>query len=152
MRKYILLTVLIITMTGCTRYGEGVYKETEREELIQEKIREEIRPQVARLYPIEATPSFAGRIDTVIDSEGRYCIYNGKNYGFMTEQGEEITSYVYDAAYPFHEGLACVCMMGKYGFIDLDGDTALPFIYDNASPYDGRVSVFCPGKTIWFHG
>lgn len=101
-------------------------------------------------YPLVATPSDAKWIDFVIVSEGKYCIFNGEKYGFIAEDGTEITPCIYDIAYPFSEGLACVCKDGKYGYIDAKGETALSFDYDRATPFAEGLAYFSIGDTYGF--
>lgn len=93
-------------------------------------------------YPLVTTPSFTKNIEFAFDSEGIYCIYNGEKYGYMTNDGTEITEYIYDYATPFSEGLACVLKDGKYGFINKEGEIALPFIYDDAAPFSEGLAYF----------
>ena len=59
-------------------------------------------------YPYQAVPESMGRIDLAVESEGIYWVHSGEAYGFMDVEGEEITPFVYDEAYPFSQGLACV--------------------------------------------
>lgn len=101
-------------------------------------------------YPVCALPVATERIEIVVDSEGRYLVYNEEKYGFMTEDGEEITPYCYEMAYPFHEGLACVCRDGKYGYIDLEGETVIPFLYDRAAPFMEGLAYFAQGGRYGF--
>lgn len=96
---------------------------------------EDIEEDVAAQYPLIATPSDAKRIDLVLVSEGIYCIFDREKYGYITEDGKEITSCIYDIAYPFSEGLACVSKEGKYGYINTEGETAIPYDYDRAAPF-----------------
>ena len=90
--------------------GEG----RSTEESLEEGSAEDSYPKIAEL-PADK------QIDLVMYSEGCYCIFDGSHYGFMTEEGEEITPYIYEQAAPFSEGLACVYLDGKYGFIGRDG-------------------------------
>lgn len=95
-----------------------------------------------RKYPVSAQSSSGEPIDFVLESEGIYCICNGTAYGFMTEDGEEVSPYDYEDASPFSQGLACVSRQGKYGFIDAKGNTALPFIYDDSAPFQEGLAYF----------
>ena len=101
-------------------------------------------------YPKIAKLPADKRIDLVMYSEGCYCIYDGSYYGFMTEEGEEITPFIYEQAAPFSEGLACVFLDGKYGFIGKDGETELPFIYDQASSFTEGLAYFRMGEDYGF--
>lgn len=89
-------------------------------------------------------------VDQVIYSEGCYCVFDGAHYGFMTEEGEEITSFIYEQAAPFSEGLACVCLDGKYGFIGKEGETKIPFLYDEASTFTEGLAYFRIGEDYGF--
>ena len=111
-------------------------------------------------YPLVARPSSTDTIEFAFDSEGVYCIFNGEKYGYMTNDGTEITDYIYDYATPFSEGLACVAIDGKYGFLDKEGEIALPFIYDDAAPFseglayfvaDGKYGFMKPDGTVAFY-
>ena len=82
-------------------------------------------------------------IEYIVYSEGRYCYRDDSFYGYLAEDGSEITPCIYSAATPFSQGLACVCLDGKYGYIGKDGETVLPFVYDQASPFrEGRAYFF----------
>ncbi|MBQ8326464.1 MAG: WG repeat-containing protein [Lachnospiraceae bacterium] len=180
-RKLIGLLCLILGLAGCGKevktsnetileasQAEEVYRAeaeespmpggtaVDTEESIEEDKEDVITPQ----YPIVARPSFTDTIEFAFDSEGIYCIYNGEKYGYMTNDGTEITEYIYDYASPFSEGLACVLKDGKYGFINKDGETELPFIYDDAAPFseglayfvtDGKYGFMKPDGTIAFY-
>lgn len=100
--------------------------------------------------PIFITSSSTKRIDFLFNSEKKYCIYDGEHYGFMTESGKELTSYIYDIAYPYHEGLACASYKKKYGFIDLNGEEAISFIYDDAAPFMEGLAYFAIGNRYGF--
>jgi hypothetical protein len=95
------------------------------------------------LTPTIITPdSTTDEIVYATNSEGILCIYDGKKYGFIAEEGNEVTPFIYDKAYPFSEGKACVYRNGKYGFIDSQGDVAIPFIYDKASSFHDGLAYF----------
>jgi len=81
-------------------------------------------------------------IEFAYQSENIYCIWTGEKFGFMNDEGKEITSYVYDNASPFNEGLACVMKEGKYGFINADGIEIIPLIYDNANSFSEGLAYF----------
>lgn len=92
-------------------------------------------------------------IDWAVYSEGVYCyssvtdLWSGTGlYGYLSEDGEEITLCIYSEAAPFSEGLGCALLDGKYGYIGEDGETALPFVYDQASPFREGVAYFSIGE------
>ena len=118
--------------------------------LTEAKAAEGISKETSVQYPLIATPSNTEWIDLVIVSDGNYCIFDGDKYGFIAENGDEITPCIYDIAYPFNEGLACVCKDGKYGYIDLNGEVALPFEYDRATPFVEGLAYFSIGDTYGF--
>ena len=93
-------------------------------------------------YPVIITPTLTSNIEFAIDSEDIFCIFNGEKYGYITKSGEEITDYIYDAAFPFSDGLACVMIDGKYGFIDNTGKECIPLIYDDAAPFHDELAYF----------
>ena len=91
--------------------------------------------------------SLQGRwIDWVFYSEGCYCYLKDGLYGYLAEDGREISPCIYSKAAPFSEGLACVCLDGKYGYIGKDGETVLPFIFDQASPFGEGAAYFSRGE------
>lgn len=51
-------------------------------------------------------------------------------YGFIKENGKEITAIKYDKAYSFSEGIAIICINKKWGFIDKKGNKITPIKYD----------------------
>lgn len=163
MKKGILLCLLwCMVMTGCGRDENALEIEQEPRQATEEQNTKEIldtekskavaetsdEEEIVK-YPLVAVPS-AEFIDIVLVSEERYCIYDGEKYGYMTEDGEEITPYIYDIAYPFHEGLACVSCEGKFGYIDLSGNTVLPFVYDRATPFMEGLAYFSIGDEYGF--
>lgn len=85
-------------------------------------------------------------IEYIVYSEGRYCYRDDSLYGYLAEDGSEITPCIYTAATPFSQGLACVCLDGKYGYIGKDGETVLPFVYDQASPFREGRAYFSRGE------
>ncbi|MCM1188643.1 MAG: WG repeat-containing protein [bacterium] len=101
-------------------------------------------------YPKIAVIPMDLRECTVAFSEGCYCIYDGSCYGFITAEGEEISPFLFEEAYPFSEGLACVRSHGKYGFIGMDGETVLPFVYDEAAPFTDGLAYFRIGEEYGF--
>lgn len=84
-------------------------------------------------------------IDWAIWSEGIYCYGSDDLCGYVNEEGDRITSCIYEEAMPFSEGLACVRLGGKYGYIGKNGETVLPFIYDQAAPFREGVAYFSRG-------
>lgn len=101
--------------------------------------------------PIIITPaSTTNEIVYAANSEGILCIYDGKKYGFIKEDGSKITPFIYDKAYPFSEGKACVYSNGKFGFIDNKGATVLPFIYNKASSFHEGLAYFEMGHKYGF--
>lgn len=74
------------------------------------------------------------RISWIIYSEGCYTYLSDGFYGYLAEDGSEITPCIYSEAAPFSEGLACVCLDGKYGYIGKDGETALPLSMTRPPP------------------
>ena len=151
-KLYKILGILCISLalTGCGKEaktsGEATLETSKVEEVHQGESEEASLPEdnsesiesnaedkediTTPQYPLVARPSSTDTIEFAFDSEGIYCIFNGEKYGYMTNDGTEITDYIYDYATPFSEGLACVAMDGKYGFLDKEGEIALPFIYD----------------------
>lgn len=101
-------------------------------------------------YPEILTTDSINRIDYAVYSEGLFCIYDGKKYGFTNDRGNEITPYMYDYAYPLSEGLACVRLDEKYGFIDHKGNMVIPFTYDKASPFSEGLAYFAAGDKYGF--
>lgn len=132
--------IFCITMMGCSQTDKPAGMSDKKERT--EKNISDAKETNTLQYPAFATTSATEQIDFIINSEERYCIFNGEHYGFMTEGGKELTPYVYDAAYPFHEGLACVSYKQKYGFIDLNGEETIPFIYDDAAPFMEGLAYF----------
>lgn len=142
--------VFAVSVLGLSAAGYGVSGMSLSQSADTHREREISQNADARQYPILAVPSSTNRIESVLESEGIYCIYNGTAYGFMTENGKEITSYDYENAYPFSQGLACAARGGKYGFIDKEGRTALPFIYDDSAPFQEGLAYFSSGDQYGF--
>ncbi len=144
---YKILGILCISLalTGCGKEANADNGATSELSQAEEDMSIET-PQ----YPLVARPSSTDTIEFAFDSEGIYCIFNGEKYGYMTNDGTEITDYIYDYATPFSEGLACVAIDGKYGFLDKEGEIALPFIYDDAAPFSEGLAYFVTGGKYGF--
>lgn len=144
----ILAIIFCITIMGCSQTEKPV-NVSDKKEQTEKKVSYTKETNILQ-YLTFVTTSATKQIDFVINSEKRYCIYNGEHYGFMTEDGKELTSYIYDVAYPFHEGLACVSYQQKYGFLNLNGKEAIPFIYDDAAPFMEGLAYFALGNRYGF--
>lgn len=71
---------------------------------------------------------------------------NGK-YGYVKSDGTLLTDYIYDDAYPFHNGMAAVKKDGKAGFIDESGNIEVDFIFEETrSQYCGLAFAKTDGK------
>ncbi|MCM1113072.1 MAG: WG repeat-containing protein [Muribaculum sp.] len=162
---YAAVMICILALSGCGRTDllepeSGALDETQPEipsaaaseipSEAQSTISADAQPDTDSQYPRIAESPEGKWMDTILYSEGSYCIYNGAYYGFVTEDGEEIAPYVYEDASPFSEGLACVCLDGKYGYIGKDGETVLPFVYDQAAPFSEGLAYYCRGEEYGF--
>lgn len=87
-----------------------------------------------------------GEIAWAIYSEGVYCYSDGSLWGYLSEEGEEITPCIYENAEPFSEGLACAELNGKYGYIGKDGEEAIPFRYDQAASFREGAAYYSCGE------
>lgn len=101
-------------------------------------------------YPQTASVSVEDITAFVLESEGIYCAYNGTAYGFIRKNGEKLSDYIYDTAYPFSEELACVSTGGKYGYLDQNGKVAIPFLYDYATPFVEGLAYYVKGEEYGF--
>ena len=140
-------TILLIccTFMACsstTKTDDNIYEL----EIVEETTAEQNLLQ----YPIVLTPSHTTNIEFAIESEDIICIYNGETYGYIKKNGEEITDYVYDVAYPFSEGCACVAKDKKYGFLDNNGKEVIPFKYTDAAPFSEGLAYFCTEEEYGF--
>lgn len=54
-----------------------------------------------------------------------------EGFGFISENDEMLTPYIFEEAHDFSEGMAAVCMNEKWGFIDTTGALIVPCIYDD---------------------
>lgn len=159
MRKFFLLMLISILMIGCSNNRSEVAADSSGGtsqalyETQQQPVMTQTPPPEEPLksqYPKILTPASIDHIDYAVNSEGKYCIYDGTKYGFMDDSGNEITPYIYDYAYPFSEGLACVRLGGKYGFIDHKGKTTIPLTYDKASSFSEGLAYFEEGDKYGF--
>lgn len=167
MRKYLFLVLISILLTGCSHdrneattassgdTGQSLY-EMWQPFAATPALPSAITPPQPSEEPIRSqnpvilAPASTDRIDYAVYSEGEFCIYDGKKYGFMNDDGNEITPYIYDYAYPFSEGLACVCLDGKYGFIEDKGSVVIPLAYDKAGPFSEGLAYFAAGDKYGF--
>lgn len=60
---------------------------------------------------------------------------DNEHFAFLNQKGEIVTNFIYDAARPFHEGVAAVCLNGKWGYIDTNMQQTIPFIYEEVSDF-----------------
>ena len=138
--------------------GNEAFTQAEDETSLQtEGISQVPSENVSASFSVTAVSPNGGEINrAVFYSEGRYCYSSGDyyghtpdenvRYGYLSEDGTQVTPCVYSEAEPFSEGLACVCMDGKYGYIGKDGETVLPFIYDQASSFLEGVAYVLQGE------
>lgn len=157
-RCVIMTALFAAVLTGCgkTEISQVAGVETEEQREQAEDGMEEMAEDTDTL---QAAPEESARAassiyeistgETVrwaIWSEGIYCYSNGDRCGYLSEEGDRITSCLYEEAMPFSEGIACVRLDGKYGYIGKDGETMLPFIYDQASSFREGVAYFSIGE------
>lgn len=159
----ILCTGMCLAISGCLHENGQSQSETSQSEASQNN---EVNPNTNEnntdnstannteikeyQYPLVITPTLTKKIDFAIESEDIFCIFNEEKYGYITKSGEEITDYIYDAAFPFSEGFACVVIDGKYGFIDKNGEESIPCIYDDASSFSDGLAYFATEDTYGF--
>lgn len=62
-------------------------------------------------------------------------------HGFLTKDGKEAISFIYDEARPFSEGLACVAINKKYGYINKEGKIVVPLEYDFAYSFENGLAT-----------
>lgn len=98
------------------------------------------------MFSISLISPGTDEIEWAIYSEGAYCYSDGSFWGYLSEDGEKITSCIYEEAAPFSEGLACVCLNGKYGYIGKDGEEVIPFRYDQAASFREGAAYFSCGE------
>ena len=135
MNRKLLVVCSIFMLTACTNNNIVTDEKTSSENIIYEaSIKENIK------YPLIIKPT-SGEISLAYQSEGIFCIYTGEKFGFVKENGTEITPYVYNFAYPFSEGFTCVMKDGKYGFIDTQGKTIIDSIYDDVSYFQNGLAI-----------
>lgn len=147
--KKFLLIFLIILLTACGRHGEIDEVEVTAAESSQVDVLIDTSIEEVSAYPQIIIPT-ENKIEFAYQSEGVFCIYTGGKYGFINEEGKEITSYEYDFAYPFNENLACVMKDKKYGFIDKYGNEKIPIIYDKANSFSEGLAYFEMGEKYGF--
>jgi len=166
---YCFITILLILST--CRGNNGTTNEREAsDELLYDKISSysTTPPPTNPTEPIPSekpkvitniklvTLTLSDCIDFAMYTENVFCVYTGaysntqRKYGFIRDDGAEITPYIYDYAYPFTGGLACVRIDRKYGYINSNGQTVLPFIYDNATPFAEGLAYFEYADTYGF--
>lgn len=72
------------------------------------------------------------RVVSASDADG--CLF-----GYVDDEGKEITGCIYDKAEPFRNGRARVCRHGKWGYVDLGGKEVVQPVYD-------ALGEFYPGN------
>ena len=63
--------------------------------------------------PVTVIAPEGEKVEWAIYSEGIYCYSDGSLYGYVAEDGREISPCIYSEASPFSQGLACACLNGK---------------------------------------
>ncbi len=58
-----------------------------------------------------------------------------ENMGFLDKEGRLAIGFIYNATFPFSEGLSGVRVGNKWGFINAEGMTLIPFKYDEVVPF-----------------
>jgi len=146
MKKISITLCLMLMLTACTN---GTTAIDVASSLSTENIITEISAEEKIEYPaiIKTT---AKNIELTYHSEGIFCIFTGEKFGFIKENGIEITSYVYDFAQPFNEGLAYVMKNDKYGFIDKEENEIIPLVYDKVSSFSEGLAYFEIGNNYGF--
>ena len=61
--------------------------------------------------------------------------------GFVDATGEVAIPARFEAARPFHDGLAPACQHGAWGFIDTKGDYVIRPQYESAGPFNDGLAV-----------
>lgn len=161
--RLVTVVMFMFLVTGCAGY-ETLPESTTDEEQVQESSKVTGEPETEaeesdapcekepQYTEEEECPSFrlispeGEQIEWAIYSEGVYCYSNGRRWGYLSEDGEEITPCIYENAAPFSEGLACVGLDGKYGYIGRDGEEAIPFCYDQAASFREGAAYFSHGE------
>ncbi len=98
------------------------------------------------------------KIEWAVYSEGVYCYRNVRNYasdegglyGYLSEDGREITPCIYSEASPFSEGLGCALLDGKYGYIGKDGRKILPLEYEDVTLEEACITARKEGMFYFF--
>lgn len=88
---------------------------------------------------------------TLLFEHGLGQVQIGGKWGFVNEQGKEITQIIYYNEGFIGEYLTVVAKEDtngfiKYGFINKSGEEAIPFIYDNASSFKDGLTYVTLGK------
>ena len=77
------------------------------------------------------------------------CMKEGK-YGYIDNDGKEITSFRYDKAMFFDENqLAEVVLAGKVGYINKSGREVIPLEFEKIEPYDGNSECYLVKKGLY---
>ena len=65
-------------------------------------------------------------------------IYAWRDYsmGFLNENGEEISPFVFENGDSIYKGAIAVMKDGKWGFVDRKGEVLIPFLFESALTID----------------
>jgi hypothetical protein len=92
--------------------------------------------------------------------EGLARFLEGDKMGFFNRTGQVVIPARFDAAFPFHDGLAAVCVGarkvkqagqptltegGQWGYIDRKGEVVIPPRFDFATPFYEDLAAVCEG-------
>ena len=79
--------------------------------------------------------------------ESEIAVKKGEKWGFINEEGNRISDFIFDEVGHFYEGMADVKMGGKWGFINEKGNRISDFIFEEVWPFsEGMAFVKMGGK------
>lgn len=110
----------------------------------------QIEPQYQQLYYIP-TKSSSSRVEVYsqvlrkskfVDACALFPFQKGELWGYMDENGTEIITPRFTAAYHFNNGRAAACENGRFGYIDTLGTWIIPPRFRIAFDFNGEVAPY----------
>ena len=83
--------------------------------------------------------------------EGLAVVAQGKKWGFINPEGEQVIQLKFDWACHFLNGIAAVCINNRYAYIDKSGNFITPLKYSDACNAGDRARIMYKGKQGMLH-
>ncbi len=129
------------------KFSEGQASVTPKKDISGNSNRKNLSGFINKRNEMIIPPIFYG-LDMCF-SEGFCVVWDHKLFGYINETGTLISSYEFEVAEPFKEGLAAFKVPGKnkkHGYLDIFGNVAIDPIYTFADSFENGLACVIIGK------